>query len=145
MTSTSEALFWRRTDRTDGGCWVWTGTRNAKGYGLLRVKGDRGWRTVRAHRFAYELLVGPIGEGLQIDHLCFNKACVNPAHLEPVTGAENVRRAFAREKNGNHYSTRTHCKRGHEFTPENTKLLRSGSRSCRACASMRYRPKEAHQ
>jgi hypothetical protein len=82
------ARFWSYVD-VDGDCWEWTGQRDRDGYGRL-------WRpagkTRVAHRIAYELLVGPIPEGLQLDHLCLNKCCVNPDHVEPVTLAENCRR-----------------------------------------------------
>jgi hypothetical protein len=87
----------------------------------------------QAHRFAYELLVGPIPAGLTLDHLCLNKACVRPDHLEPVSLTVNIRRANAR---------RTHCKRGHAFTPENTYLDKIGARQCRKCGAekqARYR------
>jgi hypothetical protein len=79
--------FWSKVLISDG-CWVWTGTTDKDGYGVLGVDG----RFVRAHRFAYELLVGPIPEGLELDHLCFNRPCVNPGDLEPVTTQENLRR-----------------------------------------------------
>lgn len=72
----------------ESGCWNWTGTIDAKGYGRL----DLGGRPQKAHRVAHNLLVGPIGHGLTIDHLCRNKRCVNPDHLEAVTAVENVRR-----------------------------------------------------
>lgn len=72
------------------GCWEWNRYRNEHGYGRLNKAGQR---TMYAHRWAYELLVGPIPVGLTIDHLCLNPACVNPEHLEPVTLSENRRRA----------------------------------------------------
>lgn len=92
-------------------------------------------RLLMVHRIAYELAVGPIPVGLVIDHLCRNHSCINPEHLEPVTNVENVMRgesAWARN------ARKTHCKRGHEFTDENT-IRRNGTRSCRQCRSMKGR------
>ena len=91
-----------------GDCWVWKAHRTKKGYGTVRYKG----KMRKAHRVVYELLVGTIPDGLEIDHLCNNTSCVNPAHLEPVTPEENMRRfILSRQK--------THCKYGHELTEEN--------------------------
>lgn len=103
-------------DRPDG-CWLWTGNLQANGYSSFYVNG----RTVRAHRWAYEHFVGPISEGLQIDHLCRVRRCVNPTHLEPVTARENTRRAM-----------RSRCVNGHPFTDENT-YMHGGKRYCRTC------------
>lgn len=91
INATAEERFWHRVEKTDG-CWNWTGPLNEKGYGILA---DEGKHTVRAHRFAFELLVGPIPEGLHLDHKCKNKRCVRPDHLEPVTLQENTRRYWA--------------------------------------------------
>lgn len=101
-------------------CKVWTGAVYANGYGKRKIAG----RTVSVHRHAYEQVHGPIPEGMQIDHLCRVRACYEVSHLEAVTAQENVRRAHA---------VQTHCKRNHEFTPENTRLTSTGARRCRAC------------
>lgn len=89
--------FWSKVDRNSepDACWRWLGAKT-NGYGLFSVKGADGkWRNVRAHRLAYELVNGPFDQELQVDHLCFNRACVNPTHLEPVAAEENIRRAIA--------------------------------------------------
>lgn len=112
------------------GCWEWTGSvdRGArKGYGKLYIgKIDGRHKTARAHRVAYELLVQPIPEGLVIDHLCRNRTCVNPTHMELVTDEENRARGIAS-------STKSHCVHGHKFTAENTYVNPRGHRSCRIC------------
>lgn len=122
------ARFLQRAMVFGDGCWTWSGSL-AHGYGRLQVAG----KSTMAHRFAYEHFVGPIPVGLELDHLCRNPACVNPTHLEPVTHAENVRRGDIAL---GIRSAATHCKNGHEFTPENTApRQRNGSvhRRCRKC------------
>lgn len=121
------------------GCWEWSGGRDTHGYSQWGL--DR--RSAGAHRWAYEHFVGPIPDGLVIDHLCRNRACVNPAHLEPVSNVENIRRGVSPPALN---ARKTHCGNGHEFTPENTRVNRSGDRACRACgreASRRYRERVA--
>lgn len=128
--------FLEKVDKRDDGCWQWLGGKKHHGYGHFYTK-ERRWNV---HRFAYEHLVGPIPEGLELDHLCRNTSCVNPDHLEPVTTTENHRRANA---------LRTHCSRGHEYTEASTiwQTDRNGyrSRSCRTCryAANRRRYAEA--
>lgn len=119
--------LWQYVDKQPNGCWLWTGYLDGKGYGFLRLTRSR--KTVRAHRLAYEALVGPIPEGMELDHLCRIIRCVNPDHLEPVTHAENVRRG----RGGEHNRLKTHCAQGHEFTPENTYIRSNGGRFCRTC------------
>lgn len=110
-------------------CWHWLGALDRDGYAQFRLEG----RAPMAHRVAYEHFVGPIGGGLEIDHLCKNRSCVNPVHLQPVPHAENVRRGDA----GKWLAQKTHCPSGHRYSPENTRLkkLRNGrfGRSCITC------------
>ncbi len=116
--------FWSHVDG-DGieQCWLWTGTKSHDGYGAFAL--DANHRGYRAHRYAYEQMVAPIPAGLQLDHLCRVRACVNPWHLEPVTQLVNVRRGAR--------PAQTHCVHGHEFTPANTYEYRRGVRVTRIC------------
>lgn len=108
------------------GCWEWTAPLSGMGYAQFYD----GNRKPMAHRVVYELLVGPIPEGLQLDHLCRVRHCVNPHHLEPVTARENLIRGqgFIAAN-----VRKTHCKEGHELTPENTRIVRETERQCRTC------------
>lgn len=113
---------------TATGCIEWTGTVTPKGYGLFYD----GTKMVAAHRWAYQQTISPIPDGLQIDHLCRNRRCVNVAHLEVVTAKENQARSpFDPER-------RTHCPSGHEYTDANTyRRPGTNSRACRACHKRR--------
>lgn len=122
-----EDRFWAKVNKTET-CWLWTAHDNGLGYGQFWVPEKQ--RLVYAHRFAYELLVGPIPEGLVLDHLCLTPRCVNPRHLEAAAFRENVARA-ARLK--------THCPQGHPYDIANTWLDKYGKRHCRACNRDRAR------
>lgn len=118
----------------DASCWKWQGTISPKGYGHFWT----GKRTVKAHRFSYELYVRPIPEGYVLDHLCRNRRCVNPSHLEPVTSRENTMRGigFAAEN-----AKKTHCNNGHPFVGKNLIVPKSrpNRRVCRACANLGFK------
>lgn len=129
----STERFWAKVDRSDAsGCWLWTGADDRHGYGQVRIN----YRLVGAHRFAYELLVGPIPSGLQIDHLCRVPLCVNPAHLEPVTRKENAQRGIGAQRTRERRAARTHCQRGHPFDEANTYIQKNGGRVCRTCKQL---------
>jgi hypothetical protein len=116
--------FWKRVAITPS-CWLWMGEINNDGYGRFTIRKNH----ALAHRFSYEMLVGYIPEGLQIDHLCKVRNCLNPNHLEPVTSMENTRRS-----KGNIYnSVTTHCMKGHEYLEENIYQRPNGSRECLTC------------
>lgn len=147
--STAER-FWGRVNKTGPipeyrpdleACWLWGGQiLQDSGYGRVFlgyrwIDGRRRQTWARAHRYSFELLVGPIPEGLTLDHLCRVRHCVNPAHLEPVTIGVNVLRGFGP---GALSKRKTHCLRGHPFDTENT-LYCQGFRYCRACMRLRRR------
>lgn len=130
--ATTAERFWRMVD-TSGDCWLWTGSQDGQGYGAFSVGGV----TKKAHRFAYELGVGPIPQGKVIDHLCRNRACVNPSHMEPVTNDENLRRGVGRDVS---QGRRNACRAGHPYSTENTYINPLGRKVCRTCmASSRAR------
>lgn len=122
------ARFWSKLE-LDGSCWIWAGCRNEKGYGYFNLRR----KNYRAHRLAYASVCGVPDESLEMDHMCGNRACCNPAHLEPVTGEEN------RLRSNHHNTAKTHCKHGHEFTSDNTRIRPSGHRECRTCARAGHR------
>ena len=124
-----ERRFWRKVDCTGGptACWFWLGGKDPGGYGLFSISNPRNSKLVRtqSHIVAYELEIGPIPEGLVIDHFrCGNKSCCNPNHLEPVTSEENIRRA---------HRQKPYCERGHLHTEKNSYFTDQRMRVCRAC------------
>ena len=125
--------FWSKIQQSSG-CWNWVAYKCKKGYGNFRLNG----KIRKAHRVSYELLKGIIPENLQIDHLCKNKACVNPDHLEPVTCIENLNREENNLSSVNRRKTR--CPKGHEYMGYNLiKRKVDGGRDCRMCNNERNR------
>ncbi len=131
-----EGRFWSKVNKNGPlwngtHCWEWIGAIIPQGYGTI---GNR--KTVLAHRFSYELLVGGIPEGLTIDHLCRNRRCVNPEHLEAVTLRDNL---FRGENICGVNSRKTHCPKGHPYDATNTYHRPDGGRDCKICQIVRSR------
>jgi hypothetical protein len=114
-----------KVEKAESGCWEWTAKKDARGYGQFKIDG----KVRRAHQVSYELTIGPVPTGMEIDHLCRDRGCCNPEHLEAVPHEENMRRAapFHPQR------LKTHCPKGHPYDEENTYVKPSGSRACRAC------------
>lgn len=119
---------WAKVRKTDG-CWWWLGAKSPLGYGQVQ-RGRRGDGITPAHHATYELMVGPIPAGLELDHLCRQPSCVRPDHLEPVTSTENKRRALSVS---NLNAVKTECSNGHPFDEANTYVRKEGHRMCRTC------------
>ena len=134
MTTTVERFEDKYIPVTESGCWLWIGAIGSTGYGNFK----NGNRTVKAHRFSYELAKGKIPDGLHLDHLCRVSCCVNPNHLEPVTPKENIRRGIGVGKViGEIWKlenlSKTHCPHGHPYYGKNLYLTPAGKRQCRKC------------
>lgn len=117
--------LWKRVDVTVDGCWTWTGGGNGIGHGKIHTPNGRKY----VHRLTYEAAYGPIPEGLEIDHLCRNRGCVRPDHLEAVTHEENVRRGDS----GKWITAKTHCPQGHPYAGDNLRVDSLGRRLCVTC------------
>lgn len=131
---TFDEQFWPKIDPdTNGGCWLWNAAIfPSTGYAAIQHRG----RSICAHRVGYEALVGPVPDGLELDHKCRVRSCVNPDHLEPVTHVENLRRSPI------HVGSRSECPAGHPYSAENTKITKAGERVCRTCRLKRQRSPE---
>lgn len=127
FTDEQQERFWSRVEvQQPAGCWEWRGTIGSRGYGQFTVN----YKIYKPHRVAYALLIGDVPADMALDHLCFNKSCVNPDHIRVTTIPENsVRHHGPSGRN----ARKTHCGNGHEFTPENTYYFPNGDRSCRTC------------
>lgn len=124
--------FWDKTQISATGCWEWTAQIGHHGYARYRFND----KTARAHRVAYQVLVGAVPTGLVLDHLCRVRHCVNPAHLEPVTNRENLRRGMGPGMKG----LQSHCSKGHEMQGDNLMVHSTrGTRFCRECHRERNR------
>ncbi len=127
---TADQRFEEKYERlTESGCWLWTGSTYFNGYGSFFFEG----KSIRAHRYSYVRAKGKIPDGLQIDHLCRVRCCVNPDHLEAVTAKKNINRGR------NYKSEKTHCPRGHPYSGANLLITKPGSRQCRACHRKKQR------
>lgn len=130
------AARWKaRLVPTDNGCLEWPGTRDANGYGRARMRqvASRPKLSELVHRALWVMVNGPLAPDIQLDHLCRNPSCCNLDHLEPVSAAVNTERSTAREATIARWAARTHCRQGHEYTPENTRRDPKGTRHCRIC------------
>lgn len=125
-TPTFVDRFWAKVDKTEA-CWEWRGAKNTAGYGMIAL-GGTAETAVLAHRASWEIANGPLTAHDTLDHKCSNRSCVNPAHLEPVDHAENVRRG----NSGRLQRERTACPQGHPYDAENTYLYQ-GRRYCKEC------------
>ena len=134
MCPLNQELFWNKVLFTND-CWEWIGAKVSGGYGSFNI--DK--RSISAHRVAYQLQKGEIPNGMDLDHLCRNRICVNPHHLEPVTRSVNCRRGDTGRITGMKERMKTHCPKGHEYNHDNTYLSPKGCRYCKTCHGYRMK------
>lgn len=137
MLNEIEERFWNKVDKQEF-CWIWTAYKDEKGYGIFQYQGSK-----KAHRVSYELIKGEIPQDMMLDHLCKNKSCVNPAHLEVVSSRTNSLRA----KNTIAYlnADKSHCPNGHPFLADNLIISKNGyngARRCRKCKNEQERARD---
>jgi hypothetical protein len=138
---TTAERFWEKVERVPwSGCWIWIGGCNGVGYGLL-WEGSFSKKLKLAHRVSFEMHIGPIPAGLDLDHLCRVRCCVNPDHLEPVTRAVNINRGVVAQVHRARAELITHCPKGHPYDEANCYHHPNGTRNCRACGRERMRKK----
>lgn len=134
MNPTAIDRFWPKLEKTND-CWLWRAAIDRYGYGKFNLNG----KVIAAHRAAWELLRGPIPEGMEIDHLCRVRNCVRPDHLEPVSKTVNCYRgeSFAAENR-----RKTHCSKGHPLAGSNVRITAKGYRICKQCDALRTKAYE---
>jgi hypothetical protein len=124
MERTEFSRFMQNVAIAGSDCWEWEGSKRSNGYGRF------GAPTKLAHRMSYEFFIGPIPDGMQLDHLCRNRGCINPWHLEPVSCRTNLLRG---ETLASENAAKTHCSEGHPYSGDNLVVKSNGTRRCRSC------------
>jgi hypothetical protein len=139
---TESERFWKRVRILDNGCWQWIGGKDKRGYGRFALANaiPHQIKLISPHVYAYTRYVGPIPNGLELDHLCRFTSCVNPLHLEPVTHQINMLRGTGPVAQA---AKKTHCLNGHLLDEENTYIAKTGARYCRACKKLRRQKAKA--